>query len=252
MLSLERRNEIKNLLLEKKSVTVYEVSKHFGVSTETIRRDFEALEKTGFLNKTYGGAVLRTSVSSQVDNKVLGTLFLDAKRRIAKKCAELLHPGECIFIDFSTTAFQLCDAIGETPLTVVSNSQNVLSALAERPSVSLLSTGGNYDRTTGSYLGRNAARFLSCYHLDTAFVSCCSLSMEQGLSDRNEDEAELRRTVIENANRVVLVVDHTKFGKVSFVHTCGFGNITALVTDEPLSRTWNEFFQQQKVTVYEA
>lgn len=251
MLSLERRNEIKNLLLEKKSITVAETAEYFDVSTETVRRDFEMLEKNGFLNKTYGGAVLRLSVRPRTDHQVLSTLFVDAKQRIAQKCASLLRPNECVYIDFSTTALQLCAALGEMELTVITNAQAVLNHLSRIENISLLSTGGSYDSTTGSYFGRNAARFLSCYHLDTAFVSCRALNMEKGLGDRNEDEAEIRRMAVENANRVVLLADHTKFGGVSFVHTCGFERITAIVTDQPLSKSWADFFIQKKIAVFE-
>lgn len=253
MLSLQRRNEIKMILLEKKSVTVSEISAYFGVSAETVRRDFEALEETGFLSKTYGGAVLQNKVARQVERQVLESLFVSEKKLIASQCVEFIRPGQCIFLDFSTTVYQLCSELQTQmmELTVMTNSHSVLSALAGVKRLSLLSTGGSFDMKTLSYFGRNAVRFLSSYHLDIAFVSCCSLSIEKGLSDRNEEEAEMRRCVIENANRVVLLADHTKFDRNSFIPTCDFERISALVTDLPVSDHWRAFLRQEKVALYE-
>ncbi|WP_312641719.1 DeoR/GlpR family DNA-binding transcription regulator [Hydrogenoanaerobacterium sp.] len=251
MLSLQRRNEIKNIVLEKKTVTVAEIAKRFGVSNETVRRDFEALEESGFLTKTYGGAVLQNKVKTQIAHQVLESLFVEEKQRIARKCAEMIHPGECIFIDFSTTAYQICNEIEQMKITVMSNSHNVIHRLSGNPNLSLLCTGGNLDLTTFSFFGRNAVKFLSSYHLDTAFVSCCTMSMEKGLSDRNEEEAEMRRAVIENADKVFLVVDHTKLDRISFIHTCDFEHITAVITDKPLSENWRTFLRQKKIAIYE-
>ncbi len=251
MLSLQRRNEIKNIILEKKTITVAEIAKRFDVSNETVRRDFEALEEVGFLTKTYGGAILQNKVKTQVAHQVLENLFVEEKQRIARKCAEMIHPGECIFIDFSTTAFHICNEIEHMDITVMTNSHNVVHRLSGITNLSLLCTGGNLDNTTYSFFGRNAVKFLSSYHLDTAFVSCCTMSMEKGLSDRNEEEAEMRRTVIENADRVILVVDHTKLDRISFIHTCDFEHINAVVTDKQLSESWRTFFKQKKIAVYE-
>ena len=83
------------------------MAERFWVSHETIRRDFNALEMEGFLTKAYGGAVLKKHVKSEVTYQVLEGLFRENKQRIAKKSAEFIYSGDCIFVDYSTTVFQL-------------------------------------------------------------------------------------------------------------------------------------------------
>lgn len=251
MLSIQRRNEIKTILWEKKSVTVSELAERFDVSHETIRRDFEVLQSEGFLTKAYGGAVLNKHVKTEVEYEVLASIFLENKQRIVKKAAEFIYPGDCVFMDCSTTVFQLLKEIPTRKLTIMTNSLKVLSELSEYANIKTVSTGGELDLNNYGFWGRTAEKYISDFHLDKAFISCRGLSMEKGLSDKEEREACMHRTVIENANSVYLLIDHTKFDKVTFVHTCDFEKITAVITDHYLSAAWKDFLKSKKVDFYE-
>lgn len=251
MLSIQRRDEIYKIMLERRSVTVAEMAKHFGVSTETIRRDFEVLESEGILTKSYGGAVIKKHVKSKIDSSVYEELIVDNKQRIAKKAAELIHPGDSIFLDSSTTALHICEEIKDVKLNVMTNSLKVLSKLALYPNVNLVSTGGELDLHSLGFFGRAAVKYLSNFYLDKAFISCRSISMDKGLSDNEEKEAEMHQAVIENADSVYLLVDHIKFDRVSFVQTSNIENITAIVTDHMLSDSWREFLKTNKIDYYE-
>jgi DeoR/GlpR family transcriptional regulator of sugar metabolism len=251
MLSIQRRNEIKIILLEKGNATVSEMAERFNVSHETIRRDFEVLEVEGFLIKAYGGAVLKKHVKSEVEYQVLEGLFLDNKQRIAKKAAEFIFPGDCIFMDYSTTVFQLLNEIKNQKLTIMTNSLKLLTGLAESSNMKIVATGGEFDPNNYSFSGRVAEKYITHYHLDKAFISCTALAMKNGLSDKNEREADIHRSMIENADSVYLLMDHTKFDKEAFVHTCDFEKITAIITDYYLSESWKNFLKARKIGFYE-
>ena len=193
MISAIRRNNIKNLMLEKKNMTVTELADTFDVSCQTIRRDLHHLEDEGFVTLSYGGAILQKRVKARISSQTLKSIFVENKTRIAKKCKEFIHDGDCIFLDSSTTALHICDQITTKNITVITNSLNVLSQLSGYENITLISTGGNFQHTSSSFLGRTAISSLSNYYVDKAFVSCRSLSIDKGLSDGDEQLADIRR-----------------------------------------------------------
>ena len=122
MLSFQRREEIKRLLLQQKSVTVGEIARKFQVSDETIRRDLAVLCNEGFCTKTYGGASLSVRSASTTASSIKKNLRVAEKKRIAEIAATQIKPKDCIFLDHSTTAAELCTEIRSLELTVVTNS----------------------------------------------------------------------------------------------------------------------------------
>jgi DeoR/GlpR family transcriptional regulator of sugar metabolism len=251
MLSVIRRNEIKKLILEKQNMTVAELSRIFDVSDETIRRDLRHLEEEGIVSRTYGGALLQKRVKNEIAYNMLEGLFVENKRRIARKCAEFIHNGDSIFLDFSTTALYLCNEIAAKKITVISNSIKVQTQLSSYENITLISTGGGLQRSSFSFVGRTAVQALKNFYADRAFVSCRSLSTEKGLSDGDEQQAEIRRMMIQNSNQVYVIADHTKFDKVSFVNICGFEDVDAIVVDTELGSHWHAFCAENKIALYE-
>ena len=251
MLTIERRNEIKTLLFEKQSVTVSSLAGIYHVSFETIRRDFDALEKEGFLTRTHGGAVLRKRVKREVEYRVLSNLFSENKQRIAAEASGFITNGDCIFIDHSTTAYRLIHELNNKKLTVMTNSIKVLSDLSDYQNSILVSTGGILNKDLYCFLGSTAEKTVRNFHMDKAFLSCRAIDMHQGLSDNFEQEADMRKTIIENADSVYLLMDHTKFDKVTFVKTCSYHHIKAIITDQALSEAWKESFESKGIEYYE-
>ena len=250
MLSIERQREITNILLEKKSVSVAELSERFRVSFETIRRDLKALEADGVVEKSYGGAVLKERVGGNVDFKTLSHIMVDTKRRMASKAREFIKRGDCIFIDFSTTCGQIVPFLEELPINVLTNSLEVMNGLVDKKNVTLFSTGGCWDSENCAFMGNTAVHSLGQFHLDKAFISCRALSMERGISDKTEAESEIRKTIVESSNEVYLLADSTKINRVAFIKTCEFSAVKALITDKELSEEWKAFLEKHGVEWY--
>ncbi|WP_337596141.1 DeoR/GlpR family DNA-binding transcription regulator [Ruthenibacterium lactatiformans] len=251
MLAAERQNVIRTMLLENKEVSVADLSKYFNVSFETIRRDLKVLENDGFAEKTYGGAVLRQRVRNTADFKTLENIMISTKERLASIAKRFIVSDDCIYIDFSTTCLNIARILGDVPLNVVSNSLEVLSTLSEKPMISVFSSAGFWDEKNRAFMGRGALNSLSQFHFDKAFISCRAISMEHGISDKTEQEADIRQMAIECSNEVYLVADHTKFDKTAFVRTAGFDKITALITDTPLNDGWKSFLAERSIHYYD-
>lgn len=247
MMTAQRREELKRYMLAHKSASVPEMAKRFQVSGQTIRRDFEALEKEGFLLRSYGGAIVKDRKAAYVPNDVKSELFVDEKKIICRRAAELIHPNDCIFIDHSTTALELCDEIRQLPLTVVTNSYRVIGRLSGCSNIQLICTGGTFHGGIEGFTGLETMRYLQQHCVDKAFLSCRAIDPLRGVNDSYETIANVRQTVIENADSSILLVDHTKFGKSGFITVCQLDKLDYVITDQPLDQEWRKLFRENHV-----
>ncbi len=252
MLAVKRKAMIKNLVLEKKSVIVSELAAQFSVTEETIRRDLKALEDEGVLTRTYGGAFVQDGVLNDVDLTLRETIYLESKHRIARQCLDLVHNGDSIFLDCSTTALQIARAVKDMRITVLTNALNIANELASSEQARLILIGGTYDSHSKCFSGSAALETLASYYVDTAFFSCRSLSLRHGVTDSVEQNAVVRKLATQRAENTYLVADHTKFNKTSFIKICDFSHLTGIVTDETLSPGWEEMAAQNGLKLYAA
>ncbi len=251
MLFVNRREQIKQQLLEHKTVAVNDLTELFNVSSETIRRDFAVLEKEGFLQKTHGGAVIRSRSTPLIDSNKSMSLFVQEKRRIASQAVSLLKNNDCIFLDHSTTCYYISEALRDLTLTVVTNSLFIQSKLMDKPNINLVATGGTFGRNDSAFFGINAINSLKNYRLDKTFMSARALDISAGMSDFSDNESELHRTAISVAREVILVADHTKFDKSAFVYVAEFDEIDFVITDAVLSDEWKRNFESYNITFFE-
>ncbi len=248
MLPIARKNKIKEIILEKKSVTVAELTELFNVTEETIRRDLKQLEDEGILNRTYGGAYLSETVQYDVDVNLREHIHIEGKRRIARKSLEYIKNGDSIFLDASTTSLAIASMLTNQKITVVTNSIKIVKALLDKKNIQIVVIGGLLSHSSLSNLGRNAEENMTKYFFDTAFISSSSISMENGMTDTNEQQATIRHIAATRANKVHLIVDHTKFDKTSFVKIGDLSMIDNVIVDEALSEEWREFFKENNIT----
>lgn len=252
MLSIERREKIKEILLARKSVTVAEMAQLFSVSTETIRRDFEVLSSEGFLIKTYGGASLLFKKNITAPQKLKTGIMKDEKQRMAREAARLIQPGDCVFLDHSTTVLAMCDFLGDIPLTVTTNSLPAIQQLSQYANIQICSPGGDFDQKNQAFFGIETIQYLKRHCFDMAFISCTSLDLEYGIHDSSDMIAEFHRSVISCADRACLIADHTKFARSAFARTNPLADIQALITDMRVPKEWKEALKESGIELVEA
>src|SRR4051812_3327368 len=214
VLAEARRREIAERMRETGAVTVAEVEERFGVSPMTARRDLAELERRGVVRRTHGGAVLPT-VSAHEDS-FARRLEVDAgdKARLAVAAVELLTPRETIFLDSSTTTYYVARRLVETGLaaTVLTNSLPVMELLFKEggPGLEVIGIGGTLRRLTRSFVGPFAVRTVQGHFADRLFLSVKGIAQNGMLTDADPLEAELKRTMIEQAGESVLLIDQSK------------------------------------------
>ena len=252
MLAAVRHEQIKNMILNEKTVSVVKLSKLFSVSEETIRRDLNVLEEEGVLIRKHGGAIVANRVMSEVNNQALERVFVENKHKIALQSKSFIKNGDCLYIDASTTMYHVCKELDDSlRLTVLTNALNIMNLLGAKENINLIGVGGSLSKTRGCFIGRIAVNTLRSYHVDKAFISCRSISMEEGITDSNDDIAETKQAVIRRANQVILVADHSKFNKVSFTKVCDFDDIDDIITDEPLPPQWQQFARDRSIRLWD-
>ena len=249
MLSFQRREEIKRLLLQKKSVTVGEVAKLFQVSDETVRRDLAVLCSEGFCTKTYGGASLVTRSALITASNIKKNLCVGEKHRLARIAAQQIKPKDCIFLDHSTTVAEMCAEIRTMRLTVVTNSMWVIRELSNQENINLVVTGGNVSVDDQGMFGMETLNFLREHYFDKVFFSCKSLNLTKGVFDANDQISAFRRLLCSQSDRSYLMVDHTKFGVPGFVYTMPYQKLDTVITDAALDAQWQQVFEENGVTV---
>ncbi|WEG13398.1 DeoR/GlpR family DNA-binding transcription regulator [Pullulanibacillus sp. KACC 23026] len=215
----------------------------FKVTDETIRRDLRALEQEGILMRSYGGAFIQSGVENLIDSTIRTSVYVESKTFIAEKCKRLINNGDVIFLDNSTTAFYIAKEIKDMRLTLVTNSLTITNYLAHQGNIRLIVAGGFLSAKEQAFYGIGAEKAIKEYYVDKAFLSCRSLSIENGCTDSNELWTQVRKTIIERSKERYLVADFSKFNQTSFMHICGFDKINAIVTDKPLGPEWHSALQ---------
>jgi DeoR/GlpR family transcriptional regulator of sugar metabolism len=231
MLVAERYAKIIQLVNDRGSIRVSELSELCGVTEETIRRDLDRLEQAGKLQRSHGGAVSVKDSQTEVPYFEREIMNAAEKKRIAQEAVQRIEPYDKIALDASSTAFYMAAAIPDIPLTVLTNSVKVALELAGKEKIEVLSTGGILSSRSLSYQGPLAESNLEHFHVDKAFISGKGVHPDYGISESNELQASVKRKMIGIADEVFLLADYTKFGVRAFSLIASCDQVHHLITD---------------------
>ncbi|MBZ4644536.1 MAG: hypothetical protein JG777_25 [Clostridia bacterium] len=251
MLAVERRKKIIELIHQKKSVLVPELSKLFAVTEETIRRDLEKLEQQGVLVRTYGGATLPDESVNEIPVEERQTINYEGKDIIGRTAAKLIKEGETIFLDASTSSLHVARHIKDRKgITVITNAEKVVAELSKSDGINVICIGGVLRKNSLSYVGRVAENtILNNYYANKTFLSCRGVTLNRGLTDSNEQEAEIKKAMMECSDSVVFLCDHSKFGKLGFPILASLDEIDYFVTDVEMDKEWQDELKKKKVEI---
>jgi len=241
MLAVERRKRILSILRSEKRVYVSELSRAFSVSEETIRRDLEKLESEGYAGRTYGGAILKENNGEDTPYDIRKRAEISEKSAIARLTATIVSDGDYIILDESSTSYYIAKALkNKKNLTVITNSMEIVREIAPVQGWNVLCTGGSLRSSAPSFAGHQAESMVRSYHVDKAILSCGSLDIRAGFTDRHEDTALIKRAMMSAARQVILAADHAKFDRIAFAKIGDISNLSTIVTDVEPSEKWKE------------
>lgn len=220
---------------KKQSASVGELSKLLKVSEVTIRQDLNRLAQAGLLTRTRGGAFLSDRANREFTFSARDRMNADVKQRIGEAGASLIVSGDSIIVDASSTALYVVRALLKRrdlhDVTVITNGINPALELVNRPDITTIVTGGFLRMTAISLTGSFAWDMLTKINASKGFFGARGISVEQGLTDVNVQEANLKMRMIERCQEVIAVADGSKFGEVSLVSFAPIEKVHRLITD---------------------
>jgi DeoR family transcriptional regulator, fructose operon transcriptional repressor len=232
----ERKREIAEYVQSRGRALVPELAEHFEVSESTVRRDLRDLEEMKQLRRTHGGAVAVQQDSLEPSFVEKEDRYRSQKEAVAKKALSFIDEGDTIFLDSGTTTYYLAKQLKFFQrLTIITNSNMVAHALNHVKHIDLLLTGGSLRHETQAMVGPFANHTIGSIRVDKLFLAINGIEPEGGLTTPNLLEAETKRCMIKSAKQVILVTDHSKFGKVSFGKVADLSDIHHCVIDEAVS-----------------
>lgn len=241
MLTLERRNLIIQKLNLEGKVIVSSLSREFGVTEETIRRDIDKLVRDGLATKTYGGAVLSSLQTKDLPYQIRKKSNVELKQRIAREVASMIKDGDQIMLDASSTSLFVVKEIKQlNNITIITNSIEILLELGDKTGWTILSTGGSLREGAYSLSGSSAERMIRDHHVDLAICSAKGLDMNMGITESNERDAEMKKAIFGAANTKILAMDNTKFDNISFIKVCDIKDVDMIVTDRHPGAAWEK------------
>ena len=233
MLPTQRRQAILAQVRERAAVSAEDLSRQFGVSVETIRRDLRSLQERGLLERVYGGATRPSGRSSEGSFAARSVRNIDRKRAIATLAASLVQPGETVVVDVGTTALEVARALPASFRgRVLTNSVPAAMELSTRSDVELLLCGGQVRAGDGACAGAHAEAFFGEFYADRAFLGSGGVHPEAGLTDYYPAEVVLRRTIIDHTAATYVLADSSKLGEIAVHRVCTLDRLTAVLTDD--------------------
>jgi DeoR family transcriptional regulator of aga operon len=214
---IPRRELLAAMVADRGFVRVSDASDELGVSVVTVRSDLSALEASGVLQRVHGGAVSLGGAEVPVERALQSSA--DEKDAIARAAAAMVHSGESVLLDVgSTTAAVARALVGREDLrdlTVITNGLTIALELEPAiPRFRVVVTGGTLRPLQHSLVAPLAAVLLDHVHADIAFIGCNGVHADEGVTNVNLPEAEIKKAMVDAATRVVAVADGSKIGLV--------------------------------------
>ncbi len=247
---MKRHQDILERLQEEKYVEVSDLCKSLNVSAVTIRKDLKILEEKGLLFRTHGGASLDNPYINDRPVNEKEKISVSEKNEIAEAAAQLILENDSIMIASGTTVQALARCIRpKGKLTVITSSLNVTLELIKFKEVEVLQLGGYVRHSSSSVVGNYAAYILDNISCSKLFLSVDGIDLEYGLSTTHLEEAQLNKRMLSAAQKIILLVDSSKFGKKSFAKICDLDQIDEIITDKGISLSLIEKLEEKGITV---
>jgi DeoR/GlpR family transcriptional regulator of sugar metabolism len=234
VLPAKRHLELVELVRARGQMTVNELSSHFGVSGDTVRRDLDLLASRGLLKRTHGGAVAMDNLVHQ-DSTFMQRMStrIPEKRRIARAASQLISDGETLLINGgSTTRLFAAELSSRRNLTIVTNNFTVPTTLAVECVRDVYVLGGQYKGDAQVTIGPVGFVSAGSITVDSAVIGIGGITVQEGLTTTVLEEASVILGMINAARRTIVLADASKLGHSTFAQIAPLERIGILVTDE--------------------
>lgn len=248
--SLERQIQILQLVARSQRISVSEVCGTFEVSEATARRDLETLAVQGKLQRVHGGAIALTEAPPESPILQREGEQADEKTRIGQAAALLVSDGDTVFLGSGTTVLEVARALRTRPsLTVITNSLPVVNVFAGLENIEVICLGGMLRHNELSFIGHITQQALAEVRADKVIMGTRAISLEHGLTHEYLPETMTDRAILKAGQEIIVVADHTKFGRAATVLLAPLESIHTLVTDNSTPQDLLDAVQERGLRV---
>lgn len=244
-----RQEEILELARRQGFVGIDALATHFSVTQQTVRSDINQLCEQGLLRRYHGGAGLPSSAEN-VSYRSRQILCLEEKQRIAQHVSGRIPDHASLFINIGTTTEEVAKALlTHHNLRIITNNLNVASILSANPAFEVIIAGGGVRNRDGGIIGEATIDFINQFKVDFGIIGISGIDADGTLLDFDYREVRVAQAIIANARNVLLVADHTKFGRSAMVRLGPISQIDVLITDRAPSPRMAEVLNAADIEV---
>ncbi len=248
----ERQSKLLSYIIENGDTSLHELFALFSeVSSMTIRRDLDQLEKNAQIQRFRGGArpiafqaiIKEPAYTQRVSERS------QSKRIIASKAVDIAKEARSLYIDSGTTCVQLATQLPDGNTFILTPAPYVAIALSNNHNIRVNLTGGQLNRDTFALSGNNAKSYVKTINFDIAFIGASACSLKNGFTCGDYQEAELKKLIIRKAQKVVILMDVSKLNYSMPYTFAKAKDIDVLVTDQPLPESYARLMRRFKVEI---
>ncbi|HLR60665.1 MAG TPA: DeoR/GlpR family DNA-binding transcription regulator [Pseudogracilibacillus sp.] len=244
-----RRNWIVEQITLEGELKIDKLVEALNVSSMTVRRDLDLLEKEGKVIRTHGGAILAKPLMIETPFMKKKSEKIDQKQKIAQKAMTRVHEGQIILLDSGTTTLEIARLLKEREnITILTNDIYIAAELVDS-SLEVIVLGGHLQSQVGALFGPQANSFLENIHVDVFFLGTQAIDHKAGVTSPTLEKAHLKRLMMQAAENVWLVSDSSKIGKKAFAKICDVSELTGFIIDDEMSDETKRILSQLTVIV---
>lgn len=249
---MEKRHAlILHYLSEFEEAGSMELAENLGVSIETIRRDLNKLADQNKLYRTHGGAMSLQNQNTGQSFSARKKAHNEGKKQIAALIREQIFEDAVLGLDASSTAWYVAQQLPNVPCKVITSSMRIIHALAHKPHIETIATGGIYSEKFDAFYGPFSEHLFSRLHIDMAIFSCTGI-YDGAIWESNQINLSFKRKMLSLSKQKFLVADHSKIERKDVFKLCNLKEVDKLFTDKPLTGEILADYQARTEVVWES
>ncbi|MGP8288817.1 DeoR/GlpR family transcriptional regulator [Vreelandella zhanjiangensis] len=247
-----RQDAIVELVRQHGYMSIEQLTDHFAVTPQTIRRDLNTLANEGRARRVHGGVGIESSTVNTAYS-TRKTLHLEEKERIAHCLAQHIPNHASLFINIGTSNEVIAQALLEHQgLEIITNNLNVAAILQHKEDFNVIIAGGQVRSRDGGIIGEATIDFINQFKVDYGIIGISGIDEDGSLLEFDYQEARVAQAIIANSRRVYLAADYSKFHRNPVVRQGNLSQLDALFTDRKPPEAIRQLLSQYEVTLHVA
>ncbi len=250
MIPAKRYMNISQLLQSNEYVSISSLSEALGVSESTIRRDLQQMEQRNLLSRVQGGAALRDFIYSHLRVEKNSDEFQVEKQQIGKAASDQINSGDNLILDSGTTTFYVAKYLKEKKnITITTNALDIANQFKDCKDITLISTGGVFVPETISFVGPIAEGMIKEIKVDKLVMGMGGIGLDGLFTNSHILAVPLKQAMIKAAKEIIIVADHSKFGRSALATVTTVMNVHKVITDAGVEQEYLEMLAKNNIKV---